>query len=149
MNFSSGELGSTGSVPYPFDLPPTDGKTWGPLDANLQYCSQQVVAATGDSAVMIDRGPNWRPTPFEEVTLALDISAIKTSHGDETYEAEVYESMDGANWATTGLYVTPTATGVIVKALGITCRYSKLTFTLGGTAPTMTLDAYLIPPVRS
>jgi hypothetical protein len=146
-----------------FDLPATDGKSWGPVDANLQFMAAQTLAASGDGTKAIDLGPNFAAAPFRQTALFLRVAAVLfTTGGAQSYKVEVFESDDGlTNWTTTGLYANITAAGDLLKLVGVTKEFVKLTWTISaatgveadplkvGASASITADAYLIPALNT
>ena len=119
-----------------------DGRWPGPVDEELKLLDAATKAETGNSDV-VDLGEGFAPAPDKPVKLMLHVTALDTASGDETYTVELYESADGVTYTSTGLRVSVVATGQVVKTIGVTKRYQRLTLTLAGTTPSITASAWL------
>jgi hypothetical protein len=115
----------------------------GPLDSLLQFMAAATLTATGDSTVL-DLGVGYSPSPIDALGILINVTARDATTGNEAYSCEVWESDDNSSWTTTGLSFTVAAVGQYQKITGITKRYVKLIWTLGGTTPSLTADAWAI-----
>jgi hypothetical protein len=126
------------------------------LDAQLQFSADQALTATAASTNVIDLGADRNlgigAVPLEVLVVVKVASDFTT--GDETYTITVQTDDNAAfSSATT---VTPAVAIVGAQAAGyqvriplpsstIMERYIRLNYTLGGTTPTVTVDAWLTP----
>lgn len=127
-------------------------------DKLLQFSDAQVLAATGVSTNVVD---TWAHNGGQAshiadgepmaIVIAPTVSADSTT-GDETYAVEVQSSTDEAFTApvTHGTLTIPAAKLVAGKGMpfmglpgGEYNRYIRLRYVLGGTTPSVTLDAFL------
>lgn len=118
------------------------GPWLGPVDEELKLYDAATKAATGNSDV-VDLGENFAPAPDHPIKVELDVDTVVTDDGDETYQFELYESADGVTYTSTGLVFSVAAAGTVVKTIGVTKRYQRLTHTLAGTTPSITLSGWL------
>lgn len=131
------------------------------IDKLLQVSAQQALTATAYSTNSVDLGnvtPKRRVADGEPLAwmLTVDVAADHTS-GDETYEVDVIQSANADLSSETVLakyvilYSTLTAGAKIVLPLppgnvGVAAaRYIGLKYVLGGTTPTVTVTAELMP----
>ncbi|HUX17293.1 MAG TPA: hypothetical protein VMW52_12530 [Phycisphaerae bacterium] len=114
----------------------------GPLDANLQLMDEATKEGTGASDV-VDLGENFAPSPAQPLAVEMNVTALDTVTGNETYSVKLQESYDNSNWSDTGLQLSVTATGLIHKVVGVSRRYLRLYLTLAGTTPSITADAWV------
>jgi hypothetical protein len=154
-------------------LPSIPGNFALPIDANLQFASAQTLTATGyinNSNAVVDLGLGRIQS-----MLALDISVLDLTTGDETYVLHLLGSNDSAfgNGNVESLAVhdfgksahriintilgdNPTIppTGLVGSILalpfttlmqGIIYRYAKCYAVLAGTTPSITLSAWIVP----
>jgi hypothetical protein len=154
------------SIPANFSLP---------VDAALEFASAQTISATGyinNVNAVVDLGQG-RFTGM----LALDITAIDISSGNESYGIALFGSNDinfgngnvdlltyhdfaaasAGRLVATILGISPTIPpnnfqGGSITALpfttlvqGIVYRYAKLYAVIGGTTPSLTLSAWIVP----
>ena len=125
--------------------PGTDGKSGGPIDTDLTFSDDVDLSASASSTVL-DLGENFAPVPYQVANVLIDVTAIKTSAGTETYHAKVWESADQQSWTETGVYITLEAIGQISKPVGLTKRYVKIGWQLSeGDSPAITGTAVLTP----
>ncbi|MCE5279374.1 MAG: hypothetical protein ABFD92_01990 [Planctomycetaceae bacterium] len=133
---STVDLGATAAGgPMAISLDVTALAAFDPAD--LELASAQVIAATADSESTVDLG-RVIDGPME---FTMDVTAVKTSAGTETYTVEVFESADEQAWTTTGLKFTVAAAAAVSGHFTASKRYVKFVATLGGDEPSMTLDA--------
>lgn len=145
-----------------------------PVDNLMQFCSAQVVTATGyfnDENAVVTLGEG-RFTGM----LALDITALDVASGDETYKICLFGSNDSAFGngnvdllafhdfaaASAGRQVAtilapsptipPTGRAGSLIAIpftnmmqGFVYKYAKLYGVLGGTSPSITMTAWIAP----
>lgn len=126
------------------------------LDAQLQFSADQALTVTAASTNVIDLGADRNPgigTQPMEVLIVVKV-ALDATTGDETYTATVQTDDNAAFSSPTT--VTPAVTmtrgdaagtqyRIPIPSSGITERYLRINYTLGGTTPTATVDAWLQP----
>lgn len=121
----------------------TDPKIPGPQDEATRLEASSTQTATYNTAAL-DLGNGFAPGGIgEPVAVVANVTAIKTSAGDETYTHKLQESADAAAWTDAGVAVAMTAVGTSVAKGFITKRYVRRAVTIAGTAPTITNDALL------
>jgi hypothetical protein len=98
------------------------------------------------SAGGYDHGVGFAPGGAGRVYAAvINVTAIKTSVGDETYTFHFQESADGSTWVDITTTLAVTAVGVVAMFAMKRLRYSRLNLVIAGTAPTITYEAWLNP----
>lgn len=125
------------------------------LDRQNQYSDAQALTVTAASTDIIDHGIDRNMglgTPMS-VILSLDVAA-KSSDGNETYSVALQVASDSAfsSPVQVGGAVTITRGDAIgtkyvlpIPADLTFDQYSRLYFTLGGTNPTVSVTAFLVP----
>lgn len=125
------------------------------LDAHNMLSDAQAVTADATSANVIDlsQGKNLGDGEPMAILLCVDVAADATT-GDETYEFEVHTDDNAAMSSSTELvaktiaaaaltagskHVIPIPPGAVFE------RYLALKYDVGGTTPTITASAYLVP----
>lgn len=124
------------------------------LDSQHQYAAAQVLAATGVSTNVIDHGSDRELGVGEPLAVLIVITAIDATSADETYTVQL-QADDNVGFATPlpvgGLVNVPRAIGanskVVIPVPPDTAmeRFSRLSWTLGGTTPSITYSAFLVP----
>jgi phage major head subunit gpT-like protein len=81
----------------------------------------------------------------QPMAAVIKTTAIDHTTGDETYSAQLMDSVDGSTWLAIGPPVTisPTVLGKASIPGFRTQQYVALALTLGGTTPSITYDAWL------
>lgn len=126
------------------------------LDAQNEYANAANLVATGASTNIIDATVDRNIGIGEPMAVVIDISAIDASSGDETYTVQLQAAATGdaafaSPVAVGGLVTIPRTIGansqvvILIPADTATDRYSRLLFTLGGTTPSITYSARLVP----
>lgn len=124
------------------------------LDAQLEFSSEQALTVTAASTNIVDLGADRNIGIGKEmaVLLVLDVASDNTTE-DETYSVAV-QADDNASFSSAGTVTTFTiaagaAAGTKYAAIlpkdTLTERYIRLNYTLGGTTPSVTVSAYLVP----
>lgn len=127
------------------------------LDAQLQFSANQALTATGVSTNTLDITKARRifaGAPF--LILVFAIVGADFTTGDETYQIQLQTAVDTAFTSPVTLD-TKTVTAAQL-ALGVrvlmgsstlidtnVLQYLRLNYVLGGTTPSVTLTAYLLP----
>lgn len=124
------------------------------LDKEHQFAAAQVLAATGVSTNVVDLGKDRDIGIGEPMAVLIVITAIDASSADETYTVQLQAddaAAFGSPAAVGGLVNIPRAIGANSKVVipippdQATEQFLRLSFTLGGTTPSITYSAYLVP----
>lgn len=124
------------------------------VDAHNQYCDAQAFTATAASTSYIDHGSDRNLGVGEPLALfvLVDVASDFTT-GNETYSL-AWETDDNSSFSSAATLRTITLTGAVAAGTKFVTiadpdttfeQYSRLNFTLGGTTPTVTLTAFLVP----
>lgn len=125
------------------------------LDSQLQFSAAQAVSADAASTNYIDLGVGRQIFDAEPMAVLLHVSvAADGTTTDETYEFQI-ETDDNTSFSSAtdlvahsigyaaltanSLHVLPIPVGATVE------RYLRLNYNVGGTSPSVTLSAYLVP----
>jgi len=123
------------------------------LDSTLQFSNAQALTATADSTNVIDLSNDRDIGIGEPMALVVTVGvAADFTTGDETYQFQL-ETDDNAAMTSSTIIgdVTVAAANLaagdkVVIPLGHSNeRYLQVVYTLGGTTPSITVDAYLQP----
>ena len=125
------------------EMPVTSNRI-GIIDDGLQLEDGFAITTT-ENGTSVDLGVNHSAAPLRFVQLVGDVTAIDLASGDETYELELEESADASTWTTTGLKFSVAAVGDFLMGVGVKKRYVRLKKTLGGTTPSITFTAWIVP----
>lgn len=124
-------------------------------DAQNMYSDDQNLTSTGASTNLIDHRIAIRNLGIgTPLALVIVVQAIDASSGDETYVAQL-QSDDNAGFSSPTSWepsiTIPRGSAVGTKFVRfltpdtLSERYSRVNFTLGGTTPSITIDAWLVP----
>lgn len=124
------------------------------LDALLMFSDAQALTATAASTNSIDLGPARNLFDGEPmaVLLQVDVAADFTTT-DETYAVAI-QTDDNTAFSSATVMSTQTLTAAQLTAGAVIPipvptanpeRYLRLSYTLGGTTPTVTVSAFLQP----
>lgn len=125
------------------------------LDAQLMFSDAQALAAPGVSTNLLDvRSLNLSGGEPMALVISVDV-APDAGNGDETYTAQL-QTDDAAAFSSPanlgGAFPIPRNTLVGTRFViplpypfGLAERYLRISYTLGGTTPSITLSAYLSP----
>jgi hypothetical protein len=106
--------------------------------------SFDTVAVAGGAG---DMGGNFSPGGLGmSAAIVVDVSAIDYTTGDESYSLKMQESSDNATWTDCGpaLAVLGSVGPKVVVVRGhLLKQYVRLDGVLGGTTPSITLQAWL------
>src|SRR3954471_23949488 len=94
----------------------------------------------------LDLGSGFAPGGLgKPVAAVVDVTALDTSSGNETYSFTLEESNDNASFTATGAAQAVTTTGAVAVRGRLTKRYARLALVVGGTTPAVTYKAWLNP----
>jgi hypothetical protein len=125
------------------------------LDAQCQFSDSQALTATAASTNIIDLGADRNIGIGEPMSVIVNVEvALDDTNGDETYAIAV-QADDNSGFSSA---IEVAAASVVTRgdAAGTqyviplpadyaTEQYLRVYFTLGGTTPTGTVSAYLVP----
>jgi hypothetical protein len=125
------------------------------LDDQNRYADSQTIALSGASTDLIDHSQDRNIGSGEPMSVVITLEAIaKGSVGDETYQVRI-ETDDAVGFPSasglTGYYpivrLSPAGSMfVLPMPKNDLCeRFTRLGWLLGGTGPTVTYSAYLVP----
>lgn len=125
------------------------------LDAYNRYSNAQALTATANSTNVIDHGSDRNIGIGNPMALFVQVGvAADQTDGDETYTVKlVTDDNEALSSATdvTPAYTIPrgTAAGttyvIPIPPNTVIERYTAVTYTLGGTTPTITVSSFLLP----
>ncbi len=116
------------------------------LDKNLQVSTAQVVTATAGSTDVVDLNQDRDIGIGDAVFLVVNISAVSGTSPTLTIAIQTDDNSafsSPATLAQSASLAPPTANSQIVVVLPRTNeRYLRANYTVGGTSPSITLDAF-------
>lgn len=124
------------------------------VDAENTYSVGQTLTATGVSTNVIDHGSDRNIGIGEPLAVVITVTAIDAASADETYTAQLqtddnvgFSSPTSVGGALTIPRTTAAGTRFVIPVPPDTAteRFTRLNYTLGGTTPSITLTARLIP----
>lgn len=125
------------------------------LDALLQFSDAQAVSADANSTNVIDLSEAKNLGDGEPLCVLINVDvAANAADGDETYEFEVHTDDNAALSSSTELVaraisrslLTAGSQHVIPLPVGVAFeRYLGLKYDVGGTTPSITVTAHLVP----
>lgn len=125
------------------------------LDGQNLYSDAQALTATAASTNIIDHGADRNLGIGEPMAVVITVGvAADGTTGDETYSAQVqtddnasFSSATSVAGAVTIARGTAAGTKFVVAIPPDTTieRYTRVYYTLGGTTPTVTVDAFMQP----
>lgn len=123
------------------------------IDSLLKFSDAQALTATADSTNVVDLGVDRDIGMGEPVAVVITVGvAADITTGDETYQFQVEtDSVEALSSATviadqTVAAANLTAGDKVVLPIGhANERYLQVVYTLGGTTPSVTVDAQLMP----
>lgn len=123
------------------------------IDSLLKFSDAQALTATADSTNVVDLGADRDIGMGEPVAVVITVGvAADITTGDETYQFQVEtDSVEALSSATviadqTVAAANLTAGDKVVLPIGhANERYLQVVYTLGGTTPSVTVDAQLMP----
>lgn len=124
------------------------------IDAQLQFSDAQALTSTAASTNVIDLGVDRNIGQGEPmaVMIVLDVAA-DDADADETYTAAI-QTDDNVSFSSATTLETLTITRGdaagskyfhVLKPDTLSERYLRINYTLGGTSPSVTATAFLIP----
>jgi len=126
------------------------------LDAQERYSSSQALTATAASTNLIDHLADRNLGVGHPVVVLIQLDVVATDgDADETYVA-AWQTDDNSSFSSAATLASLTITRgdvagtryVAVAAPDATFeRYTRINYTLGGTTPTVTLSAWMLPLV--
>lgn len=125
------------------------------LDAQLTLSDSQALTATAASTNVIDFGSLFGVAGGEPLGVVINVEvASDNTTGNETYSIALQTDGDVAFGSAQTLitYALPAGTAAgsticlpFVPNASFSEQYYRLNYTLGGTTPTVTLSAYVVP----
>ena len=118
-----------------------------PTPQDAQLLIQETTTKTGNyNTAGLDLGAGFAPGgPGVPAVAVVQVTALDTADGNETYSFALQESADNAAFTPAGAAAAVTATGVALARGYLTKRYARLALTVGGTTPAVTFKAWLNP----
>jgi hypothetical protein len=113
-----------------------------PTDADL-ILSPAVTLTANTNGPALDLGQGYAPGGLGDIMAGVvNVAALKTSAGNETYTFKLQQSADGSNgWADIGVTVAATTIGTLVVRGILTTRFVRLVLAVGGTSPSITYSS--------
>lgn len=94
----------------------------------------------------LDLGAGFAPGGLGlSVAAVVQVTALDTADGNETYNLVLQDSADNATFAPAGAATSVTAVGATAVKGRVTRRFVRLALTVGGTTPAITFKAWLNP----
>lgn len=125
------------------------------LDQFNTYSDAQALTATAVSTNVVDHGADRNLGIGEPLVAVIQVDvALDSTDGNETYSAVFQTDSDEAFGTAVTVATFPTMTRgaaagtryiVSIPPSTTMNRYSRISYTLGGTTPTATVTAYLLP----
>lgn len=123
------------------------------IDSLLKFSDAQALTATADSTNVVDLGSDRDIGIGEAMAVVVTVGvAADIANADETYQFQVEtDSVEALSSATviadqTVAAASLTAGDKVVLPIGFANeRYLQVVYTLGGTTPSVTVDAQLMP----
>lgn len=123
----------------------------GPLDEELALQQTTTQVASTNSAAL-DMKPGFAPGgPGLPMAVVIRVTAADRASGDETYSFRLQESADNVSFSDCSAAVAVEVAGnvatlgTIVAKGWVSKRFVRLVSTLGGTTPSVTFKAWLVP----
>jgi len=119
----------------------------GPYDAEMLLEVVAGVTKTADyNGATKDLGGGYAPGGIGQPGAAVvQVSALDFTTSDETYAFVVEESDDDATYTPAGPIITVAAPGAVSVPCFLSRRYCRLKLDVGGTTPSITYKAHLVP----
>ena len=118
-----------------------------PTPQDNQFLLTDTTTKTANfNTAAVDYGAGFNPGGLGKPVAGLvQVSAVDTVDGNETYTFTLQESSDNATFTAAGAGVAATAVGAVAVRGWLTKRYARLALTVGGTTPSITFKAFLNP----
>ena len=118
-----------------------------PTPQDTQLLLQDTVTKTASfTSAGKDLGSGYAPGGLgQPVAAVVQVTALDTADGNETYVFALHESEDNVSYRAAGASVQAFAAGTVVVKAHVSLRYVRLVMTAGGTTPSVTYKAWLNP----
>jgi hypothetical protein len=118
-----------------------------PTPQDTQLVLQDTVTKTASfTSAGMDLGGGYAPGGLgQPVAAVVNVTALDTADGNETYAFALHESDDNVSYAAAGATAEALAVGTVAVKARIKSRYVRLVLTAGGTTPSITYKAWLNP----
>lgn len=117
----------------------------GPIDNQTRLESSATKTATFNGTAL-DLGSGFAPSNAgQRFSAVVKSSALDLTDLNETYTFKVQESSDNSAWTDASPAVAMTAAGTVAIPAFISKRYVRVVLTAGGTTPSVTYEAWLVP----
>ena len=94
----------------------------------------------------VDCGAGFSPGGLgKPMAAVVQVTAIDTGDGNETYTFVLQESTDNVSFTPAGATVTVNSIGAHAVRGWLTKRYARVALTVAGTTPSVTFKSYLNP----
>lgn len=119
----------------------------GPFDAEMLLELAAGVTKTADyNGAAKDLGGGYAPGGIGQPAAAVvEVSALDSTTGDETYAFVVEESDDDSTYTPAGPIISVTATGALSVPCFLSKRYCRLKLDVAGTTPSIAYKSHLVP----
>lgn len=123
------------------------------VDNELQFSDAQALTATADSTNYIDLSNDRNIGRGEPMGLVITVGvAADVADADETYQFQL-ETDDNTSFSSSTIIGDATIAGALLTAGSVHViplgqdneQYLQVVYTLGGTTPSVTVDAFLQP----
>lgn len=123
------------------------------VDNELQFSDAQALTATADSTNYIDLSNDRNIGRGEPMGLVITVGvAADVADADETYQFQL-ETDDNTSFSSSTIIGDATIDGALLTAGSVHViplgqdneQYLQVVYTLGGTTPSVTVDAFLQP----
>jgi hypothetical protein len=118
-----------------------------PTPQDTQLVLQDTVTKTASfTSAGKDLGSGYAPGGLgQPVAAVVNVTALDTADGNETYVFALHESDDNVSYAAAGATAEALAVGTVAVKARIKSRYVRLVLTAAGTTPSITYKAWLNP----
>lgn len=118
-----------------------------PTPQDTQLVLQDTVTKTASfTSAGMDLGGGYAPGGLgQPVAAVVNVTALDTADGNETYAFALHESDDNVSYVAAGATAEALAVGTVAVKARIKSRYVRLVLTAGGTTPSITYKAWLNP----
>ena len=118
-----------------------------PTPQDSQLLLQDTTTKTASfNSPSVDLGAGFSPGGLgKPVAAVVQVTALDTADGNETYTFVLQESTDNVSFAPAGASVTVNSIGAHAIRGWLTKRYARVALTVGGTTPSVTFKTFLNP----